>query len=80
MYGEILTMDEFLKKIAAILEVDELKASDDLKSFEQWDSLSVLSIIAMIDADEGANLNAADFEQINTPADLWDLVQAKKKA
>jgi hypothetical protein len=36
-------MNEFLNKIAGILEVDEVKEADDLKSFSQWDSLSVLS-------------------------------------
>jgi len=40
----------------------------------------VLSVIAMLDASYGVNLRAADFEQITTPADLWNLVQSKKSA
>ncbi|HWY74256.1 MAG TPA: acyl carrier protein [Verrucomicrobiae bacterium] len=73
-------MNEFLAKVARILEVGEVKETDDLKAFPQWDSLTVLSVIAMLDADYGINLRAADFQQISTADDLWKLVQAKKAA
>jgi acyl carrier protein len=73
-------MDEFLKKIADILEVDKLKAEDDLKSFSQWDSLSVLAIIAMLDANYGVNLHAADLQAVSTAGDLWKSVQSKKSS
>jgi len=71
-------MEEFLKKIADILEAEDLKATDDLKALAQWDSLAVLSIIAMLDANYGVNLRAADFEPVNNVNDLWKLVQSKK--
>jgi acyl carrier protein len=73
-------MNEFLNKIALILEVAEVKETDELKAFSQWDSLSVLSVIAMLDANYGVNLRAADFEQITTAGDLWNLVQSKKRS
>jgi acyl carrier protein len=71
-------MNEFLKKIAGILEVDDVKETDELKAFPQWDSLSVLSVIAMLDASYGVNLRAADFGAVKTSGDLWNLVQSKK--
>jgi acyl carrier protein len=71
-------MTEFLRKIAGILEVQELREADELKAFPQWDSLSVLSVIAMLDADYGVNLHAADFGPIKSVRDLWDLVQSRK--
>ncbi len=71
-------MNEFLKQVAGILEVPEVKEGDDLKAFPQWDSLSVLSVIAMLDASYGVNLRAADFGPIKTAGDLWSLVQVKK--
>ena len=73
-------MNEFLKKMAAILEVAELKEADDLKSFPQWDSLTVLSVIAMLDASYGVNLRAAELEPVQTAADLWNLAQSRKSA
>jgi len=71
-------MDEFLKQVAGILEVDEVKDTDELKAFPQWDSLSVLSVIAMLDASYGVNLRAADFGPVKTVGDLWNLVQSRK--
>ena len=72
-------MNEFLTKIAGILEVDAVSATDELKAFPQWDSLSVLSVIAMLDASYGVNLRAADFGPIKSVDDLWNLVESKKR-
>ncbi len=72
-------MNEFLSKIAGILEVGEVKETDDLRSFSQWDSLSVLSVIAMLDASYGVNLKAGDLAPVNSAGDLWQLVQARKR-
>jgi len=72
-------MNDFLKSIASILEVEAIKESDDLKAFPQWDSLAVLSVIAMLDANYGVNLRAVDFTPINSVGDLWNLVQARKR-
>ncbi len=73
-------MNEFLEKIGGILEVEGVKETDDLKAFPQWDSLSVLSVIAMLDSNYGVNLRAADFQEVTTAGDLWNLVQTKKAA
>jgi acyl carrier protein len=73
-------MTPFLQKLAEILEVQEVKPSDELKAFPQWDSLAVLSVIAMLDANYGVNLRAADFATVQSAADLWNLVESKKRA
>jgi acyl carrier protein len=73
-------MNEFLTKMAGILEVDEVKENDELKAFSQWDSLSVLSVIAMLDADYHVNLHASDFGAIKSVGELWGLVQSKQSA
>jgi len=70
-------MSEFLKQLATILEVDAVNETDELRGFPQWDSLAVLSVIAMLDANYRVNLRAADFETVNSAADLWNLVQTK---
>ena len=71
-------MNEFLTSLAMILEVPGVKAGDDLKSFPQWDSLSVLSVIAMVDANYGVNLRASDFENLKSTEDVWKFIQSKK--
>ena len=73
-------MNDFLQKLAGILEVEVVNEGDDLKAFPSWDSLAVLSVIAMLDSNYGVNLRAADFQTVKTAADLWNLVQSKKTA
>ena len=73
-------MNEFLNKIASILEVENVSESDVLKTFPQWDSLSVLSVIAMLDASYGVNLRAADFATVKSIGDLWRLVQSRRSS
>ena len=69
---------EYLEKMAGILELPTIQAGDNLKAYPQWDSLAVLSVIAMLDADYHINLTAADLRNIQTSGELWDLVQSKK--
>jgi acyl carrier protein len=60
--------------LAEILEVVEVQPNDVLKEFENWDSLTVLSILAMLGARYGINLTARDLNQTTTSADLAALV------
>jgi len=71
-------MNDFLKKVADIIELESLNETDNLKDFPQWDSLAILSVIAMLDADYGINLQAADIRRVNTAGELWKLVQSKR--
>jgi acyl carrier protein len=71
-------MEEFLKKMAAVLEVEAVQETDVLKSFAAWDSLSVLSTIAMIDSSYGVNLHASEVQAATTIGCLWRTIEAKK--
>ena len=51
-------MEQFLEQIAELLEEDTVNVSDELKSFEAWDSLTILSIIAFADESYKITLNA----------------------
>ena len=73
-------MNEFCQKIADVLEIDEVKETDALTDFPEWDSLSVLSVIAMLDAKYGVNITATDLKDVQTIGDLWKLVQSRKKS
>ena len=42
-------MESFQNEIAELLEVESVTECDELESFEAWDSLTSLSIIAFID-------------------------------
>jgi acyl carrier protein len=70
-------MDSFYEKIADILEVDAIQEGDVLADFPEWDSLSVLSVIAMVGSDYGVVLTASDLRALTTAASLRDLVAAR---
>lgn len=70
-------MENLLAKVAEILEVDEVKPEDVLDGFEEWDSLTVLSVIVMVDSDYRVSLSAAEIRDSRTGQGLLDLVARK---
>ncbi len=67
-------MDNFNAKVADILEIDEVHDNDVLRDFPEWDSLSVLSLIAMVHADYGVSLSANDIRNVDTVQSLHKLI------
>ena len=63
-------MHDIFTKLAEILEVERVKAADVLSEFEYWDSLTVLSVLAMLDSAYGINLTAADIRRMKTAGEL----------
>ena len=65
---------EKLEIIADILEVDvdEVKEDMILEDFETWDSVAVLSVIAMMDEKFGKYPHASEIRQYIKVSDLMD--------
>jgi acyl carrier protein len=61
---------QLLDKIAEILEVDSVSVQDQLSSFEEWDSLTALSIIAMVYGDYSKKLTNEQLKNFSTIGDL----------
>ena len=70
---------EFYQRLAAILDIEEVKAEDVLKDYEQWDSLAILSVLAMADSKYGVTIKAEEIRSAVTVENLATLVEAKKK-
>jgi acyl carrier protein len=70
---------EFYQRLAAILDIEEVKAEDVLKDYEQWDSLAILSVLAMADSKYGVTIKAEEIRSAVTAENLATLVEAKKK-
>ncbi|RDY57582.1 phosphopantetheine-binding protein [Flagellimonas nanhaiensis] len=68
-------MEEFKNSIAEILEVDSVSLSDELESFDAWDSLAVLSIIALFDTTYNVALTAEDINNAKTISGLQELME-----
>lgn len=64
--------EKLLEKIAEILEVDQVDGSEVLASFEEWDSLTALSIIALMDSDYGKTLSNEQIKSFKTVNDIVD--------
>jgi acyl carrier protein len=71
-------MEKFYADLADLLEVDEVAPGDVLVDFENWDSLTVLSLITMVDADFDVTLHAQDIRAFKTVAELYEGVLARK--
>jgi acyl carrier protein len=70
-------MESFEQKIAELLEVDAVNESDALESFEAWDSLTSLSIIAFIDESYHVSVSAKDLTDSKTIGGLKNLIHSK---
>ena len=71
-------MDQFYERLAVVLEEDAVKPEDVLASFEQWDSLTALSVVAMIEEHYAVILSAEDLAGAGTAGGLEALVVAKR--
>jgi len=73
-------MHNIYHQLAEILEADQVNPEDILHKFDYWDSLTVLSILAMFDANYGVNLTAADVRAMQTAGELVAAVELRKQA
>ena len=73
-------MDNFLNQMAEIMEVDSLNPNDELASFEAWDSLTTLSIIALSDSEYNVSLTNLEIANSTTIDGLYKLILSKQNA
>lgn len=68
---------QFYEKLSDILEED---VTDEtvLKDLDTFDSLSILSIIAMCDKDYNITVTAGEIRALNTVGDLKAFIESKK--
>jgi acyl carrier protein len=73
-------MKLLLTNLADILDVDAIQPTDTLADFDEWDSLAILSIIAMVDSNYHVNLAASEVKAMPTAEALFGLIQRKRGA
>lgn len=69
---------ELLQEIETVLDAPpgSLRGSDQLSSFASWDSLAVVSVLALADEKAGKTLGAADIRGCKTVDDVLALMGA----
>ena len=73
-----MKVENFINELKEALEIEDedqkITLEANLKELEEYDSLSVLSIIAMIDKNFGKQIPSADFIKITTIKSLMHLI------
>jgi acyl carrier protein len=67
-------MQQLKQKLSEIFEVDDLDLTLKFTDFDEWDSLSSLSILAMLDSDYHMAMSNADLLKFETIQDFCDHV------
>jgi len=76
-----MNVNEFYGKLEELLEVPaaSITGATVLKQLEAWDSLAVISFIAMVDTDYGVTLPAKRIASAVTAGDLCALIDEQKR-
>lgn len=72
-------MEKYSEQIAELLEEDSVNLTDELASFEAWDSLTILSIIAFVDENYKVTISAKEIADAKTVGGLKELIESKSK-
>lgn len=73
-----MTKNDFLFELEDILQRETTCAEDDfLESYEEWDSLSKMAVMAYFDKNFGVKLSLNSFKNLKTVADLMTLAGDK---
>lgn len=58
--------------------IEDLTGETTFGELEMWDSLTALSIMAMVDDEYGVNITGDEIKKSNTINDLFEIVKNKK--
>ncbi len=75
-----MEMTEFIEKFAEAVDmgIDGLSPETEFRSLEEWDSLSYLSVIAMMDEEYECQIETAEFKQLKTLGALAEYIETHK--
>lgn len=69
-------MNEFILKLEDLFELskDTIKPEDRFREYEVWDSLALLSLMAMLEDEYNITIPRDDFQKIDTIQELYNYV------
>ena len=71
-------MEILTEQILDIFEIEDVNPSAALRDLELWDSLSVISLIAVLDESYGINIEVTELVDVITFADLFSFVEQRR--
>lgn len=71
-----MTQEQFLATLADALELDgdTMNITDDFRSYEEWDSLTFLALLTLMNEQYGLQLSIDTFNGIQTWEDLYRML------
>lgn len=71
-------MEKFTELFAEALErEDSVVAEDKFREYEEWDSLAVLSIIALIKQNYDITIPRKEFDELQTVEELYNYITSQ---
>jgi acyl carrier protein len=69
---------KFVDLFKETLEIEdrEISLTDEFRGFDEWDSLALLSVIAMIDEEYDVIIESNSFQKLQTVGDIYNYIQA----
>jgi acyl carrier protein len=71
-------VETLTEQMLEIFEVDSISPDGVLRDLELWDSLSVISLLAVLDETYGINIEATELVDVITVADLFSFVEQRR--
>lgn len=71
---------EFIEKFAEALDIDAagLSVETVFRDLDEWDSISYLSVIAMMDEEYETQIENIEFKQLKTLGDIVNYIESNK--
>ena len=71
-----MNRDDFINELTNIMELERgvLAPKSRLGDFSEWDSMAVLTVIAMIDKDFNKKISMDKIESFETVQDIYDFL------
>ena len=70
-------MEDFIKKIEEVFEMPNgsIKQNDNFREYQEWDSLALLSLMAMLDDEYNVTIPRDDFQKLNTIEEMFNYIK-----
>jgi acyl carrier protein len=76
-----MEIENFLIKFAGCfddIEPGAILPETEFRNLEKWDSLTALTLLAMVDADFDVSISATELRLCNKVQDIFELIKQKK--
>ena len=72
-------MKDFIKKIEDVFEMPygSINPNDNFREYQEWDSLALLSLMAMLEDEYNSTISRDNFQRLLTIEDLYNYIISK---